>query len=64
MSRTHHHRTQRNTHCGHDYGGKFNVNKCYGAGYGSYSRQLAHREMRADSKVIIALELNSRVKTV
>lgn len=57
MSRTKHHRAQKNAHNGHDYGARFRCNKTYGAGYGPYSRWLAHREMRADSKVIIRNEL-------
>lgn len=58
MSRTHHHRTNRHAHCGYDYGARFKVNKGYGGGYGSDSRDAAHREMRAESKSIIASELN------
>jgi len=57
MSRTNHHRTQRHNHCGYDYGGKYKHNKGYGGGYGSDGRNAAHREMRADSKVIIRSEI-------
>ena len=48
MSRTKHHGNK--SHIGHDYGGRFNCNKGYGAGYGKDSRKAAHVEMRQDAK--------------
>ncbi len=57
MSRTAHHRSQRATHCGYDYGGKYRCNRGYGGGYGRHGRNVAHREMRADAKIIIKNEL-------
>ena len=58
MSRTSHHRSQKHAHNGHDYGARYRCNRMYGAGYGAYSRSLAHAEMRNDSKVIIKMEID------
>ena len=51
MARTYHHKGQRVNKCGLDFGAKYNVNKCYGAGSGRVPKEAAHREMRNDAKV-------------
>ena len=58
MSNTHHHKGQKNQHCGHDYGGKYKHNKHYGGGYGVDGRDAADSERRQQSKDIIASELD------
>ena len=51
MARTCHHKGQRVNKCGLDFGAKYNVNKCYGAGSGRVPKDAAHKEMRNDAKV-------------
>jgi len=57
MSRTKHHKGQKNQHNGHDYGSRYKCNKHYGAAYGKESRDIAHKEMREEGKEQIEDEL-------
>ena len=57
MSRTHHHKEQKYTHVGHDYGARYKCNKSYGAAYGKDSRDRAHSELRAEDKEVVREEL-------
>lgn len=50
MSRTRHHRNQKNAHLGHDYGSRYRCNKLYGQSYGKDGRDRANSERRIDDK--------------
>jgi hypothetical protein len=50
MSRTRHHRHQRSTHCGEDYGSAHNCNRHYARNYGVYGRERLHSELRMEDK--------------
>ena len=58
MSRTRHHKGQRENNCGWDYGARYRCDRTYGQSKHPYGKLLAHREMRADGKLIIYQELN------
>lgn len=51
MSRTNHHRGQRDNKCGFDFGSKYKVNKYYGGGSGRIPKDAAHRQMRNEGKL-------------
>lgn len=53
MSNTHHHKNQKQSHCGYDYGGRYTHNKHYGGGYGVDGRDAADKERRQLSKTLI-----------
>lgn len=55
MSRTKHHGID--NHIGHDYGGRYNCNKGYGASYGKDSRDKADSERRMEDKRVVIEEL-------
>jgi len=50
MSRTNHHRDQRDNKCSSDFGSKYKVNKYYGGGSGRVPKDAAHRQMRCEGK--------------
>jgi len=56
MSRTKHHRHQHRRKWGLDFGARYKANKCYCGGSGSIVKDMADRERRNDSKVIIQNE--------
>lgn len=58
MSDTRHHRGQKHGKSGWDYGKKFRCNRTYAMPYGPYGKEVAHSEMRGDSKTIVLTELN------
>ena len=57
MSRTIHHKSQKHRRCGFDYGGKYKFDKNYSGGYGSFSRKMAHKELRIEDKSTVRKEL-------
>lgn len=57
MSRTNHHRDQKNKHNGHEYGGRYKCNRCYGNSYGVHGRDKADSERRNQDKSIVREEL-------
>ena len=64
MSRTNHHRNQKQNRCGYDYGGRYKHNKHYGGGYGVDGRNAADKERRHQSKEYIEDELDLYVAEV
>lgn len=57
MSRTKHHRNQRNNKDGWDFGARYKCNKTYGGGTGPQAKNNADRERRMDSKKIVCDEV-------
>lgn len=53
MSRTKHHRSQRNNKCGVDFGARYNCDKGYHAGTGAGAKQLADQERRHIDKLTV-----------
>ena len=58
MSRTTHHRNQKHSHCGYDYGSKYKCNKNYAQSYGVDGRNRADSERRQQDKKVVADELS------
>ncbi len=50
MSRTRHHRSQKDAKIGCDFGYRYRCNKLYGVGTGSIAKDKAGSERRADSR--------------
>ena len=61
MSRTKHHRHQKHTHMGYDYGSRHNCNRHYGGGYGWYARILLHKELRQEDKEVVRNAINTEI---
>lgn len=57
MSRTKHHRHQKHNKWGYDFGARYNCDKCFHNGTGFFSKLLANRERRNESKRIILSEV-------
>ena len=60
MSRTKHHRGQRNQKSGLDFGAKLNCDKGYHAGSGKFAKDLADSERRAADKKAIREEVKEK----
>lgn len=58
MSRTKHHKGQKNRRCGLDYGSKYKHNKGYCGGYGPDAKNAADSERRQQGKKIVRNEVD------
>ena len=59
MSRTTHHRGQKDRRNGHDYGGRYKCNESYNQNYGTDGRDRANSERRNEDKRLVRVALNS-----